>query len=213
MQRIDSTKTALNLIEEIFNSITHGFGALAGIVGLILGVIFLTSSTSFKVGFIIYCASLIILMLTSALYHALTFTRAKKIFRVLDHGSIFLLIAGSFTPFIIFLYRGWAQALFLIGTWSLAVIGITVTTVFVLPKDMKITGVLLYICFGWMGLLFVPKLHLLNSSVVWLLVIGGILYTVGTVPFALKKPFTHFSWHLFVVAAACAQFFAIIKLT
>jgi len=212
MTKADTTKSAIKIVEEVFNSITHGLGAAAGVVGLILGIIILASPISFKVGFIIYCVSLIILMLTSTLYHSLTFTKAKKVFRFLDHSSIFLLIAGSFTPFVIYLYKGWAMGLFLAGVWLIAAVGITVTTVFVLPKDMKITGVLLYIGFGWMALLLIPKMGLLSASVIWLLLTGGILYTVGTIPFALKKPFAHFSWHLFVVAAACAHFFAIIKL-
>lgn len=173
----------------------------------------MTSSTSFRVGFIIYSASLIILMLASTLYHALAFTRANKVFRAIDHSSIFILIAGSFTPFIIYLYKGWAEALFFSAVWLIAAAGIAVTTTLVLPKKMKFTGIMLYIGFGWMGLLLIPKMGLVSSTVIWLLIIGGVLYTIGTIPFAFKKPFAHFSWHLFVIAAAVAQFFAIIKLS
>lgn len=213
VDKIKSEKPAVRLIEEIFNSITHGMGAIAAIVGLILGIIFMTSSTSFRVGFIIYSASLIILMLASTLYHALAFTRANKVFRAIDHSGIFILIAGSFTPFIIYLYKGWAETLFLAAVWLIAAAGIAVTTTLVLPKKMKFTGVMLYIGFGWMGLFLIPKMGLVNSTVIWLLIAGGVLYTVGTIPFAFKKPFAHFSWHLFVIAAAVAQFFAIIKLS
>jgi len=205
-------KREQKLIEEIFNSITHGLGAIAGIIGLVIGVITLASPVSFKVGFIIYCASLIILMLISTLYHALSFTKAKGVFRVLDHSSIFLLIAGSFTPFIIYLYKGLAMAMILAAVWLLAVIGITITVLFVMPRSWKKTGVFLYLAFGWLALVFIPKISMIHTSVIWLLFIGGILYTVGTVPFALKKPFTHVSWHFFVLAAACVQFLAIIKL-
>jgi len=200
------------IIEEIFNSIAHGLGAVAGIIGLILGVIFLVLPISLRVGFIIYCTSLILLMLTSTLYHSLTFTKAKKVFRILDHNSIFLLIAGSFTPFIIYLYGGWARALFLAAIWLIAAGGIVVTTLWVLPRDMKITGVMIYIVFGWLGLLFIPKIGMLSHSVIWLVLLGGILYTLGTVPFALKKPFAHFSWHVFVASAAILHFLAVIKL-
>ncbi|HUC96781.1 MAG TPA: hemolysin III family protein [Candidatus Saccharimonadales bacterium] len=203
---------AVKIVEEIFNSITHGLGAIAAVIGLVLGIVIMTWPTSFKVGFIIYASSLIILMLASTLYHSLTFTRAKKVFRAIDHSSIFILIAGSFTPFIIYLYKGWDEILFLVAVWLIAAGGIAVTTTLVLPKKMKLTGIMLYIGFGWMGLFLIPKMSLVNSSVIWLLIAGGILYTVGTIPFAFKKPFAHFSWHLFVIAAACAQFFAIIKL-
>lgn len=152
-------------------------------------------------------------MLASTLYHALAFTRANKVFRAIDHSSIFILIAGSFTPFIIYLYKGWAEALFFSAVWLIAAAGIAVTTTLVLPKKMKFTGIMLYIGFGWMGLLLIPKMGLVSSTVIWLLIIGGVLYTIGTIPFAFKKPFAHFSWHLFVIAAAVAQFFAIIKLS
>ena len=207
-----TSKKVIQIVEEIFNSITHGLGAIAAIVGLVLGVIFLVTPINFKVGFIVYCASLIILMIMSTLYHALTFTKAKKVFRVLDHSSIFILIAGSFTPFIIYLYNDWVQILLLTIIWLIAAVGITVSTLFVIPKGMKRTGVILYICFGWMGLLLIPKLYMLSATVIWLLIAGGILYTLGVIPFILKKPFMHFNWHLFVVAAASTHFIAIISL-
>lgn len=206
------TRTAVNIVEEIFNSITHGLGMAGAITGLVLGIIILALPVPLKVGFIIYAASLILLMLASTLYHALTFTRANKVFRAIDHSSIFILIAGSFTPFIIYLYNGWAQAIFLAGIWLTAVIGIIITNTIVLPKNKKLTGVMLYIGFGWMGLLLIPKIGMMNAPVIWLLLAGGILYTVGTIPFAFKKPFMHFSWHLFVIGAAVAHFFAIISL-
>jgi hemolysin III len=212
MDKAETEKPSIKVVEEILNSITHGIGVVAAIVGLVLGVILMASPAPFKIGFIIYSASLIILMLASTLYHALTFTRANKVFKAIDHSSIFILIAGSFTPFIIYLYKGWEQILFLAAVWVIAVVGIVVTTTLVLPKKMKLTGVMLYIGFGWLGVFMIPKMGLVNSTVIWLLVIGGILYTVGTIPYAFKKPFSHFSWHLFVIAAACAQFFAIIKL-
>lgn len=211
MQNRSTTK--LKIVEEIFNSITHGLAMIASVVGLVIGLMTLVLPTSFKIGFVVYCLSLIILMLVSTLYHSLTFTKAKNVFRFLDHSSIFLLIAGSFTPFIIFLYDGWAQVTFLFLIWSIAVFGIVVTNIYVLPRNMKITGVLLYIVFGWLGLMFIPKMSMLSTSVIWLLLLGGFLYTAGTIPFALKKPFSHLSWHIFVIAAASAHFFAIIKLS
>ena len=212
MESIRKNKQAIKIVEEVFNSVTHGLGAIACIVGLIIGLLTLVSPNTFKIGFTVYVLSLFILMLSSTLYHALKFTRAKKVFRALDHGSIFLLIAGSFTPFVISLYNGWTQAIILACVWLFAVFGITISTVFVLPRDMKITGFLLYIGFGWLGLILIPKLHLLNGSAVWLLVTGGLLYTVGTALYASKKPFMHVGWHMFVLIAALAHFFAIIKL-
>lgn len=212
MIKKEKSKSVVKIVEEIFNSIIHGLGTIAAITGLVLGIIFLIIPTSSKVGFIIYASSLIILMLASTLYHALTFTKANKVFRAIDHSSIFILIAGSFTPFIIYLYNGWQQVLFLTIVWLIAAAGIVITNTLVLPKNMKLVGVLIYIGFGWMALLFIPKMGLLNIYIISLLLIGGILYTVGTIPFAFKKPFAHFSWHLFVISAACAHFFAIVSL-
>lgn len=206
------TNSKLKVTEEVFNSITHGLGAIAGIIGLILGLIFLNTSTALKTGYIIYCTSLIILMLTSCLYHALKFTKANKVFQFIDHSSIFLLIAGSFTPFIIYLFKGWQQGIILGLFWGLAIAGIVITITLVMPRSMKTTGVLMYIIFGWLALLFLPKIGMVTHPVLLLLFIGGILYTLGVVPFALKKPFAHFSWHLFVIAAACSHYFAIVKL-
>jgi hemolysin III len=212
MIKKEKSKSVVKIVEEIFNSIIHGLGTIAAITGLVLGIIFLIIPTSSKVGFIIYASSLIILMLASTLYHALTFTKANKVFRAIDHSSIFILIAGSFTPFIIYLYNGWQQILFLTIVWLIAAAGIVITNTLVLPKNMKLVGVLIYIGFGWMALLFIPKMGLLNIYIISLLLVGGILYTVGTIPFAFKKPFAHFSWHLFVIGAACAHFFAIVSL-
>jgi len=200
------------IVEEIFNSITHGLGAIASIVGLVLGIIFISTSTSFKAGYIIYASSLIILMLSSMFYHLLIFTKANKVFRAIDHSSIFILIAGTFTPFAIYLYDGWSRLFFLAAIWGIAAAGISITTTLLIPRKMKITGILIYICFGWLGLLLLPKMNLVDSSVIWLLIFGGLLYTLGTIPFALKKSFAHFSWHLFVIGGACAHYFAIIRL-
>ncbi len=207
-----TSNTTVKIVEEIFNSLTHGLGVIAGIIGLILGIILISSQMWFKIGFIVYVSSLIILMLSSTLYHALNFTKANKVFRVIDHSSIFLLIAGTFTPFAIYLYQGWARVVFLVIIWLIAVVGISINTAILLPKNMKITRVIIYVCFGWVGLFFIPKMEMVSPSVIWLLVLGGVLYTLGVIPFALKKPFAHFSWHLFVIAAACAHFFAVIKL-
>ena len=200
------------VVEEIFNSVTHGLGAIAATVGLVLGVVLLTTSISYKIGFIVYCSSLVLLMLMSCLYHALKFTKAKKVFKVIDHGSIFLLIAGSFTPYIIVFYSGLPQIMLLIAVWMLAVAGIVLKATIFIPKRMNISGTLLYIVFGWLALFFIPKIHNLSATVIWLTVIGGLLYTLGTVFYASKRPFVHVGWHLFVVAAACSHFLAIVKL-
>jgi len=200
------------IVEEIFNSITHGLGVIAGIVGLILGVVLMVMPNTLKIGFIIYATCLILLMLASTLYHALAFTKAKKVFRAIDHGSIFLLIAGSFTPFVTYLYQGWGRIIFLTAIWLVAIIGISITTTILLPKKIVWAELVFYICFGWMGLMLLPKISAVDPLVLWLLIAGGASYTLGVVPFAFKKSFAHFSWHLFVIGGAATHFFAIINL-
>lgn len=206
------TLSKSEVVEEIFNSVTHGLGAIAATVGLVLGVVLLTTNISYKIGFIVYCSSLVLLMLMSCLYHALKFTKAKKVFKVIDHGSIFLLIAGSFTPYIIVFYGGLPQIMLLLAVWMLAATGIVLKATIFIPKRMNISGTLLYIGFGWLALFFIPKIHNLSATVIWLTVIGGLLYTLGTAFYASKRPFVHVGWHLFVVAAACSHFLAIVKL-
>jgi hemolysin III len=212
VQSEETNKSTVKIVEEIFNSILHGLGAIAAIIGLIIGAITIISDLSFKVGFYIYCASLILLMLMSCLYHALKFTKARKVFRALDHSSIFLLIAGSFTPFIIYLYTGWLQIMLLALTWAIAIAGVSLSTTIILPKGLKKTNGALYIAFGWVALIFIPKMGLLSPLVILLIVAGGVLFTIGVIPYASKKPFMHFSWHIFVIAAACLHFFAILNL-
>lgn len=205
-----TARNALKITEEVISSATHGLGAVLGIIGLVLGLLTLAAPTAFTVSFVLYGICLITLMSVSALYHALLFTRAKGIFQVLDHSGIFLLIAGSYTPFIITLYGGWAQAIFLALVWSLATAGIVFKAT--LPSVMNRFGAGVYIALGWLGLIFVPKLHALPGRVMWLVVIGGLLYTIGASLLAIKKPFVHVAWHIFVVAAACVHYFAITKL-
>ena len=206
----NKTISALNITEEVFNSSIHALGALAGIVGLVLGLLTLSAPASFTASFVIYAVCLVLLMTMSTMYHALTFSRANKVFRILDHSGIFLLIAGSFTPFIVVLYSGWLQIVLLAVVWSLAAAGIALRAS--LPKAMSRFGVGIYIAMGWMGLVFVPKLSELPGQAIWLLAIGGVLYTIGAALLIIKKPFIHVAWHVFVVAAAATHFFAITSL-
>jgi len=215
IKQVDTVKTHIDtnkIIEEIFNSISHGLGVAAGIVALTLGIIFIPGGVFFRVGFIIYTSCLILLMLASTLYHSLKFTGAKKVFRTIDHSSIFLLIAGTFTPFVAYLYNGGERIALLAIIWSVAVAGISITASVFLPKKITWGELAFYICFGWMGLLLIPKMGHVGAAVVWFLAAGGIAYTLGVIPFALKTKFSHFSWHIFVIAGALLHFFAIINL-
>lgn len=201
---------AAKITEEVLNSTLHGLGAIAGIVGLVLGVIYLSASRSYLLGFTIYSVCLIALMLSSSLYHALSFTKAKRVFRLIDHSAIFLLIAGSYTPFVIALYSGNLRILLLGLIWALSIAGIALKTT--LPRVMMKYGVGIYIAFGWLALMFLPKLGSLSSGVFWLLVTGGVCYTIGAALLAIKKPFIHTAWHAMVVVAAVTHYLAIVRL-
>lgn len=207
---IRTSRSRLKIAEEIINSATHGVGAVAGIIGLTLGVLTLAAPKAFTIGFLLYCICLITLMTVSALYHAMIFTRFKHIFRMLDHSGIFLLIAGTYTPFAITLYSGWAQFALLAVIWTIAIGGILFRIT--LPKFMSRFSMGIYLAMGWLALVFIPKLHLLPAQVIWLVAAGGLLYTMGAALLAIKKPFIHVAWHIFVVAAAVLHFFAITKL-
>jgi len=205
------TKKALKITEEVFNSTVHGLAAIASIIGLVFGLLYISDSPlSDKIGFMIYASSLTLLMTVSSLYHALIFTRAKSVFQILDHGAIFLLIAGSYTPFTLHLLNGWQLFIALALIWSIAITGLVLKAT--IPDKMKRLGIALYIGFGWLAILFSAKLRELEWSILSLLILGGILYTLGAGIMAFKKPFTHVGWHIMVVLAAIAHYFAIVQL-
>jgi hemolysin III len=212
MAEPEQPRSPSKITEEVLNSAIHGVGAIAGIIGLAYGLLRASdnTSTSYTVGFIIYGITLILLMTMSSLYHALIFSRARKVFQVFDHSAILLLIAGSYTPFILYLFSGWQQLLMLVLVWAIAITSIVLKAA--LPKFMKRFGVAIYISFGWLALLFLPQFKLLNQTTVILLVIGGLLYTIGAGIMAFKKPFTHVGWHIMVVAAATVHYMAILSL-
>ena len=196
---------------EVINTVTHGIGVLASIAGLVTLLLRAGRADSvwMFVGFSLYGASLIILFLSSTLYHALQDGRAKSFFRYIDHGSIYLLIAGTYTPFALvslFGSLGWS----LFGTiWGLALSGIlfNVLTSGRYPKFGTIT----YVLMGWLSLVALPgllnKLGLVGLS---LLVSGGFVYTLGIVFYSWKDlPYNHVIWHLFVLGGGAFHYFTV----
>ncbi|AEJ19243.1 PAQR family membrane homeostasis protein TrhA [Gracilinema caldarium] len=202
--------------EEIANSILHGIGALLSIAGLILLVLrangYLGGSGGGALAittFCIYTASLIIMFIASTLYHAIQHEGAKRVFRVLDHSSIYLLIAGTYTPFSLVLIRGfWGWFLFGME-WALAITGITLHGVG--NKKFKKIEVLLYILMGWAVVLQWPQVlaHISAISLLWLIA-GGFFYTIGVYWYAQKiKRGTHVTWHVFVLAGAICHWWSV----
>ncbi|RUO18888.1 PAQR family membrane homeostasis protein TrhA [Aliidiomarina haloalkalitolerans] len=209
---MSSTKAKYSLGEEIAHSVSHGLGVIAGIVGLVF-LIYL----SFEYGDIwhvvsvsIYGASIILLYSASTLYHAVTNLRLKRFFQLMDHAAIFLLIAGTYTPFLLVNLRGpWGWTLFII-IWSIALGGVLLE---VLKKErVKWLSLSLYLGLGWMALVAIkPMLELVNTTGLLLLLIGGLLYSLGVIFYVRKQMVYHHAiWHLFVLAASVAHYFAVL---
>jgi hemolysin III len=196
---------------ERFNSVSHLAGAVLAVVGSVFLIVLAAHhGDPWKiVSSAVYGAMLIILYSTSVLYHS-TRGRAKDILRKLDHCAIYLLIAGSYTPFALVTLRGpWGWSLFSVE-WGLAVVGI-VQEVW-LAKGARISSLLIYCLMGWLALIAaVPLISLLGPRGFTLLALGGAIYTVGIVFYALDERIRHFHgiWHLFVLAGSAMHFFAV----
>lgn len=198
--------------EEIANSVLHGAGALLSIVGLVILVVLASIAGDVWriVSFSIYGATLIILYLSSTLYHSISAPRAKRVLKFLDHTSIYLLIAGTYTAISLTALRGfWGWLLFGL-TWGLAIFGIILKVFF--HDRIRVLEVVIYALMGWLCLIALdPMMKLLPGGLLATLVAGGVLYTVGIAFYAWKKlPWGHVIWHVFVLAGSLAHFFGIL---
>jgi hemolysin III len=198
---------------EIANAVTHGIGGGLSIAGLTVLVTMsvLYGDTWRIVSSAIYGATLVILYLASTLYHAIHNEKAKFVFKNIDHASIYLLIAGTYTPFTLVSLREnskWGWTLFAI-IWVLALIGVTLKAIF--PRRMNHVAVGVYILMGWLCLFAIGDIRqaIGYHGMIWL-VAGGLSYTLGVIFYAWDKlPFNHAIWHLFVLAGSFFHFFAI----
>ncbi|MCD0503590.1 PAQR family membrane homeostasis protein TrhA [Bordetella petrii] len=197
--------------EEIANSISHGLGALAALAAAPLLIIGATrqGDAALVAGAAIFAATMCLLYLASALYHALPPGRAKRLFNVLDHSAIYLLIAGTYTPFTLGPLRGpWGWTLFGL-VWGLAALGVALKAFQRLNRPWLSTG--LYLAMGWLVAIAVdPVLELIAPGGLWWLLAGGLAYTAGVVFFVFDSRwrYAHFIWHLFVLAGTVCHFFA-----
>lgn len=204
------------ILEEIGNSVTHGLGAIFAIIALVL--LILKSDTGYKLaGALVYGISMFIMMLMSCLYHAWRKgSRVKKIWRRFDYSSIYLLIGGTFAPLLLVnwysIYNNYIGIILFIIQWVLIVTGITIVCVFG-PGRYKWVHFTLYFTIGWSGLVFIPGWIQSNRSLLWMILAGGLVYTLGMVPFAKKSiKGAHFIWHFFVLAGAIVHFIGIYNL-
>lgn len=201
--------------EEIANAITHGIGAVLAIAALVILIVFATiNGTGYHiVSFSVYGSAMLILYLASTLYHSLTHAKVKYLFRKFDHMSIFLLIAGTYTPFCLTVLQGWIGWTVFGITWACAIGGI-VLKAFNTGKHERLST-LLYVLMGWLILPAIKPLYdAVNAKTFIFLMLGGACYTAGTY-FFLKdtsKPYYHSIWHLFVLAGSTLHFFAVLYL-
>jgi hemolysin III len=198
--------------EELANSITHGVGAFLSTGGL--GVMTAFASRFGNVWHIVSCiifgATLILMYTASTLYHSIRIPRAKMVLRIIDHSAIFLLIAGTYTPFTLVNLRGpWGWSLFGV-VWGIALLGIIFQVTIL--RRWAIASVILYIGMGWVIVAAVkPLLNAVAPAGIALMVAGGLAYTLGVVFYLWRRlPYHHAIWHLFVLAGSALHFFAIL---
>jgi hemolysin III len=199
--------------EELANSISHGIGLCAALIGApILLLEARRSSPGFFLGTVIFTVTLSMLYLGSTLYHAWPQTRAKSVLRTLDHSAIFLLIAGTYTPFTLGPLRGLWGSSILAVVWALAIFGVILKATRGASRHPKL-GMTLYLGTGWLALIAVrPMMLAIPFAALFWLVAGGVAYTTGVLFFVNQRlRYSHFIWHLFVLVGSSCHFLAILS--
>ncbi len=198
--------------DEIANSVTHGVGVLLSVAGLVVLVTLaaLHGTAWHIVACSVYGATLVLLYLASTLYHAIQAPRAKRVFRVFDHAAIYLLIAGTYTPFVLITLRGKLGWTLFGVVWGLAVAGLVFKSMRL--EGYEIASTVVYALMGWIGLVGIRSLYasLQLQGVLWILG-GGLLYTLGIVFFAMNRRYCHAIWHVFVLAGSVCHFYAVLR--
>ncbi|QSX35255.1 hemolysin III family protein [Shewanella avicenniae] len=197
--------------EELINSISHGIGILFGLVGLVLMIhkSHMQLSTLQLTGVILYGSSFILLFLCSTLYHGISSPHLKTRLKILDHCAIYLLIAGTYTPLMLISLHDTETEWVLAAIWGLAASGVIFKSFFV--HRFKLFSLSLYLLMGWLCVAILPQLIAnLSASGFWLLISGGLCYSLGVPFYAIKRiPYNHAIWHLFVLAGAVCHFLCI----
>jgi hemolysin III len=213
-RRLDSPTYEQTRAEELANTISHGIGFVAALVG----VPFLVATAARHgdlldiFGAIVFSASVLLLYFSSTVYHGLPNGDAKRVFRVVEHSAIYLLIAGTYTPFTLGVLRGpWGWAL-LGAVWAIAVIGVTLKAFNKASHPILSTS--LYLLMGWLIVVAAePLMAGLPTPTLLLLIAGGLSYTVGVIFFALdsRLPFGHLVWHAFVMIGTACHYLAVLS--
>ena len=197
------------LLEEIGNSVTHLAGSAFSIVAFILMCVFAGGALE-VVGATIYFVGLFVMFTASCLYHAFPYGSAvKRLFRRFDYSSIYLLIGATFAPILLSYIGGTVGIVYLILQWAVIATGITLVCVFG-PTRLRFIHIPLYIILGWCGLVFIPDMIRAGDYEFLAYILGGgIIYSLGIIPFVLKKKVAHFIWHFFVLAGAVVQWIGV----
>lgn len=202
--------------EEIFNAVSHIAGGALGLVFWIVLAVLAWPDPAALIAVSLFGFGAVALYTMSALYHFLPDGRAKGVFRIFDHCTIFLLIAGTYSPFCLIALGGTAAGWTVFGLqWGCAALGITMNAVAMNNKAVKGISMALYVVMGWMALAVFTKLYAaVPAAALWLLLAGGIAYTVGIIFYALgrKLRWFHPVWHLFDIAGTALQFVSILLL-
>lgn len=205
-------KRKYTLGEEIFSSVSHGVGACLSIAGTVVLLVFsvIYGNALAVVSSAIYGASLIILYTMSTLYHSFTNEKVKHFFQIMDHNTIFLLIAGTYTPITLYILGGVTGWVLFSIVWVASIIGITLNSINM--EKAKIPSLVCYIATGWVIIFaikpLIAKVPLLSAL---FLVLGGVIYTVGIVFYVIKKvKYFHPIWHIFTVLGSAFHYFSIL---
>jgi len=200
--------------EELWHAITHGFGVLLSIVGLVFLILRAVArgTTWHLVSFIVYGVSLIVLYLASSLYHGTPVGTLKDALHKFDRSAIYILIAGTYTPFLLNNLRGpWGWSLLGV-VWGLTIFGLCISLGLIPQLEKFVVG--LYLIMGWLLIAVLPQaLTKIEPSTLVLILVGGLSYTIGVVFYRVRKiPYNHIIWHFFVLGGSVAHYFAVMDL-
>ncbi len=197
-----------SVLEEVGNAVTHGVGALLGIAGFVL-LLQRSDTGTERCASVVYGSCFVLMFLMSCLYHSFKWgTAVKRLWRRFDYISIYLLIGGTFTPLWLLFWGGTQGIVFCVLQWVMILAGIALIGIFGTGRALRV-HMALYVILGWCGLVFLPRMVRENLSLLFFTLGGGLLYTLGIIPFAAKKKGAHFIWHFFVLFGAVFHWFGI----
>jgi hemolysin III len=200
-----------SLGEEIANSTIHGIGALLSVAAMVVIIVLsiIDGGGVYTLAAVLYGTALVVLYCMSTLYHAVTHKTAKRMLRICDHCSIFLLIAGTYSPLMLITLKGIHGTILFATIWSVTVFGIVLNAIDL--KRFEKLSLVLYVLMGWAVLVAIKPLYAaLPPAGFWLVVGGGVVYTLGLIFYGCKWKFAHSVWHLFVLGASVLHFLAIL---